>query len=174
MEEGVTALDTNLSTSLVSFPSLLVVSLGGLLHNRLLERLEGHMEDTHCPESATKTQATRRISMLGHRLCCRMRPLADVISPWFVLSLILPLGWSVLHMVSCTQALLLFLSLFHKGSHHSLFSLLSCLKALRGRTSCTWSRSPGISVRPQGWDHYSPADSWPCPPTNPCCHISLD
>lgn len=108
---GVTASDTNLSTSLVTFPSLLVASLGGLLHNRLLERLEGHMEDAHCSESAMKTQATRKIPMLGHREYCRMRPPVHVISPWFVLPLLLLLCLFVLHMVSCTQALLLFLSL---------------------------------------------------------------
>lgn len=138
MEGGVTASDTNLSTSLVAFPSLLVASLGGLLHNRLLERLEGHMEDAHCSDSAMKTQATRKIPMLGHREYCRMRPPVHVISPWFVLPLVLLLSLFVLHMVSCTQALLLFLSLFLMGSHYSLFSLLSCLAALRGRTSCTW------------------------------------
>lgn len=93
------------------------------------------MEDAHCSESAMKTQATRKIPMLGHREYCRMRPPAHVISPWFVLPLVLLLSLFVLYMVSCTQALLLFLSSFLMGSHHSLFSLLSCLAALRGRTT---------------------------------------
>lgn len=97
-----------LSTSLVTFPSLLVASLGGLLHNRLLERLEVHMEDTHCSESAMKTQATRKIPMLGHRECCRMRPPARVISPWFVLPLVLLLSlfytWSCAPRHCCSSS----------------------------------------------------------------------
>lgn len=133
----VTASDTNLSASPGHFSLLLVASLGGLLLKRLLERLEAHMEDAHCSESAVKTQATRKISVLGHRMCCKMRPLVKCNSPWFLFPLMLLLGLSVSHMVSCTQALLPFLSLSCKGSHHSLFFLLPCL-TLRGRTSCTW------------------------------------
>lgn len=52
------------------------------------------MEDAHCSESAMKTQATRKIPMLGHREYCRMRPPAHVISPWFVLPLVLLLSLS--------------------------------------------------------------------------------
>lgn len=63
--------------------------------------------------------------MLGHRVCGRVILLAHVISQWFVLPLVLPLGLSVLHMVSCTQTLLLFLSLFHQGSHLVLSAVMS-------------------------------------------------
>lgn len=95
---------------------LLVASLGGLLHKRLLERLEGHVENAHCSESTVKTQMTRKISVLRPRTCCRMRPCAHVISLGFVLTLVLPLVLSV-YVLSCSQALLLLLSLSCKGSH---------------------------------------------------------
>lgn len=166
-----------LSTCLVTFPSLLVVSLGVLLHNRLLERMEGHMEDTHCSESARKTQTTRKISMFGHRVCCRMRPPADVISP-FVLPLVLPLDLPVLHVLlhpgiaalplpvprGLTPLIVLCAVLPHSPQRKNKLHLEGAPGWL--------TRSPGTSVRPQGWDYYSPAYS--CPPTNPCCCISLD
>lgn len=67
---------------LVAFLSLLVASLGGLLLKGLLER-----QDAHCSESATKTKATRKISMLGHRrMCCKMRPLVKCNFPTVSLS----------------------------------------------------------------------------------------
>lgn len=71
---------------LVAFLSLLVASLGELLLKGLLERLKAHMEDAHCSESATKTKATRKISMLGHRMCCKMRPLVKCNFPTVSLS----------------------------------------------------------------------------------------
>lgn len=40
------------SASLCPLPLVTFPSLGGLLHHRLLERLEGHMEDAHCSEWA--------------------------------------------------------------------------------------------------------------------------
>lgn len=80
---------------------LLVASLGGL-HNRLLERLDGHTEDAHGSESTTETQTTRKRSVPGPRVCCRMRPLAHVIAPGFVTPLVLPLGFVWLY--TCSPA----------------------------------------------------------------------
>lgn len=122
---------------LVAFPSLLVASPGGLLLKRLLERLEDHMEDTHCSESAMKTQITRKISMPGHRVLQNetsgrrnftMVCISPRIVPWFV---------CVTHGLLHPGIVALPLPV-HKGSHYSLFFLLSCF-TLRGRTSCTWS-----------------------------------
>lgn len=48
---------------LVTFPLFLVESLGGLLHNRLVERLEGHMED------AIVLNLQRRHKQPGKYLC---------------------------------------------------------------------------------------------------------
>lgn len=67
------------------------------------------MEDAHCSESTMKTLTTRKISVLSPRPCCRMRLHTHVISPGFVLPLVLSPGLSV-----STHALLLFLS--RKGS----------------------------------------------------------
>lgn len=82
-------------------------------------------------------------------------------------------------MVSCILALLLFLCLFCKGSRHSLFSLLSYLTALVRKNKLYLEGALGWLIQGflldlRGSDHYSPADSWPCPPTNACCCISLD
>lgn len=137
------------------------------------------MEGTHYSESAMKTQATRKMSMLEHRLCCRMRRSADFttvslalsIAPWFVC-----LTHGLLHPSIAS------LPLPVPQGHTPLVVLPAVLPCSPQRKNklhlegvLGWlTRSPGISVRPQGWDHYSPADSWPCPPTNPCCHISLD
>lgn len=117
----------NIQTLTCSLPlvstSLLVGSLGGLLRSRLMERLEGHMEDAHCADSAMKTQATSKVSVLRSRACCRMRPHACVISPGFVLPLALPLGLSVFTHVLLQPGIAAlpvppFLSLLHHSSCH--------------------------------------------------------
>lgn len=156
---------------LVAFPSLLVASLGGLLLKRLLERLEAHMEDAHCSESAMKTQAARKISMLGHRTCCKMIPvvkcnfttvsLSPSVVAWFVC-----LTHGLLHPGIAALPLPVL-----QGLTPLIILLLSCLTpeeeqaALGGNSWLADQVYRGFC---------SPADSWPCPPTNPCCCISLD
>lgn len=169
---------------LVNTSLLLAASLGGLLHNRLLERRERHTEDAHCSGSTMKTQMTRKIPRLGPRAHCSMRPHACVISPGFVSPLVLPLGLSI-HMLSCSQALLLFLSLSlsYKGS--CLPTVLPDIPPrspqrenklhLEGAVGYLIS-SPRASVGTKSRDQYSPPGSWPCPgpPTSPSCLTPTD
>lgn len=94
--------------------SLLVVSLGGLLCSRLLERLEGHTEDAHYADSTMKTQAVS--------ICAPVQSALqnDTSHVYFHQGSSCPWHWFLvclsLHMFSCSEALLLFLSLSHHSS----------------------------------------------------------
>lgn len=117
---------------------LLVASLGGL-HDRLLERLDGHTEGAHGSESTAETQTTRKRSVPGPRVCCRMRPIAHVIAPGFVTPLVLPLGFFWLYTCSPAARHCCFSSPCPTTAYTCPpFSLPPCLAALGGRTSCAW------------------------------------
>lgn len=117
---------------------LLVASLGGL-HNRLLERLDGHTEGAHGSESTTETQTTRKSPVPGCRACCRMRPLAHVIAPGFAMPLVSRLGFVWLYRCSPAARHCCSSSPCPPAAYACPpFSLPPCLAALGGRTSCAW------------------------------------